>query len=171
MPKMDEGGFVLDYLSEPGTSLAETSRLLKKVSAILAADPYVDTYSLRTGLQLGGGLTEANRGDFFVHLKNGPRPPTETVMEHIREQVAAKVPGLDVDVSQLLEDIIGDLTAVPQPIEVKLFSDNIAQLDTTAKKVAAQLGKIPGIVSERNGINPAGDALEVHVDPVKAAML
>ncbi|HXE66733.1 MAG TPA: efflux RND transporter permease subunit [Rhodanobacteraceae bacterium] len=171
MPKMDEGGFVLDYLSEPGTSLAETSRLLKKVSAILAADPYVDTWSLRTGLQLGGGLTEANTGDFFVRLKNGARPSTEAVMEHIRQQVAAQVPGLDVDVSQLLEDMIGDLTAVPQPIEVKLFSDDVTQLDATANKVAAQLGKIPGVVSVLNGINPAGDALEVHVDPVKAALL
>jgi CzcA family heavy metal efflux pump len=171
MPKMDEGGFVLDYLSEPGTSLAETSRLLKKVSAIISADPYVDTWSLRTGLQLGGGLTEANTGDFFVRLKNGSRPSTEAVMEHIRQQVAAQVPGLDVDVSQLLEDMIGDLTAVPQPIEVKLFSDDVTQLDATAKKVAAQLGRIPGVVSVLNGINPAGDALEVHVDPVKAALL
>ena len=171
MPKMDEGGFVLDYLSTPGTSLAETSRLLDKVGVILHKNPYVDTYSLRTGLQLGGGLTEANRGDIFVRLKNGARPSTETVMENIREQVAAKVPGLDVDVSQLLEDMIGDLTAVPEPIEVKLFSDNVGQLDATAKKVAAQLGKIQGVVSVRNGINPAGNALEVHVDPVKAAVL
>ncbi|MGH8148349.1 MAG: efflux RND transporter permease subunit, partial [Rhodanobacteraceae bacterium] len=116
MPKMDEGGFVLDYLSEPGTSLAETSRLLEKVDAILRANPYVDTWSLRTGLQLGGGLTEANRGDFFVRLKDGARPSTAVVMERIRERVAAKVPGLDVDVAQLLEDMIGDLTAVPQPI-------------------------------------------------------
>src|SRR5690348_1487196 len=154
MPKMDEGGFVLDYLSEPGTSLGETSRLLKKVSAIISADPYVDTWSLRTGLQLGGGLTEANTGDFFVRLKNGSRPSTEAVMEHIRQQVAAQVPGLDVDVSQLLEDMIGDLTAVPQPIEVKLFSDDVTQLDATAKKVAAQLGRIPGVVSVLNGINP-----------------
>jgi Cu/Ag efflux pump CusA len=92
-------------------------------------------------------------------------------MEHIRAQVAAQVPGLDVDVSQLLEDMIGDLTAVPQPIEVKLFSDNVAQLDATAKKVAAQLGKIQGVVSILDGINPAGDALEVKVDPVKAALL
>ncbi|HET7563273.1 MAG TPA: efflux RND transporter permease subunit [Rhodanobacteraceae bacterium] len=171
MPKLDEGGFVLDYLSAPGTSLEETDRLLKQVGKILAADPYVDTWSRRTGLQLGGGLTEANRGDFFVRLKNGSRPPTWTVMEHIREQVAAKIPGLDVDVSQLIEDMIGDLTAVPEPIEVKLFSDNVAQLDAVAKKVTAQLGKVPGVVSARNGINPAGDALEVRVDPVKAAML
>ncbi|TAM93511.1 MAG: AcrB/AcrD/AcrF family protein [Rhodanobacteraceae bacterium] len=171
MPRMDEGGFTLDYLSEPGTSLEETNRLLLKVGAILRADPYVDTWSRRTGLQLGGGLTEANRGDFFVRLKNGARPPTEEVMEHIREQIVAQVPGLDVDVSQLLEDMIGDLTAVPQPIEVKLFSDDVAQLDAAAKKVAAQLSGIPGVVGVRNGINPAGDALEVQVDPVKAALL
>jgi CzcA family heavy metal efflux pump len=171
MPKMDEGGFTLDYLTAPGTSLEETNRLLLKVGAILRANPYVDTWSRRTGLQLGGGLTEANRGDFFVRLKDGARPATEVVMEHIRDQVAAKVPGLDVDVSQLLEDMIGDLTAVPQPIEVKLFSDNVDALDTAAKEVAAQLARIPGVVGVRDGINPAGDALEIKVDPVKAALL
>jgi len=171
MPKMDEGGFTLDYIAEPGTSLAETNRLLEQVGAILRANPYVDTWSRRTGLQLGGGLTEANTGDFFVRLKNGSRPSTEDVMERIREQIVRKVPGLDVDVSQLTEDLIGDLTEVPQPIEVKLFSDDDAQLDATAKKIAAQLAKIPGVVGVRNGINPAGDALEVHVDPVKAALL
>jgi multidrug efflux pump subunit AcrB len=81
------------------------------------------------------------------------------------------VPGLDVDVSQLMEDLIGDLTEVPQPIEVKLFSDNVGELDATAKQVAAQLARIPGVVGVRNGINPAGDALQVQVDPVKAALL
>jgi len=171
MPRMDEGGFTLDYIAEPGTSLAETNRLLEQVGAILRTDPYVDTWSRRTGLQLGGGLTEANTGDFFVRLKNGSRPSTEDVMERIREQIVRKVPGLDVDVSQLTEDLIGDLTEVPQPIEVKLFSDDDAQLDATARKIAALLAKIPGVVGVRNGINPAGDALEVHVDPVKAALL
>ncbi|HEY9112942.1 MAG TPA: efflux RND transporter permease subunit, partial [Rhodanobacteraceae bacterium] len=113
MPKIDEGGFTLDYIAAPGTSLAETNRLLEKVDAILHANPYVDTWSRRTGLQLGGGLTEANTGDFFVRLKDGPRPSTSAVMERIRERIEAKVPGLDVDVSQLMEDLIGDLTEVP----------------------------------------------------------
>ena len=171
MPRMDEGGFTLDYIAEPGTSLAETNRLLEQVGAILRANPYVDTWSRRTGLQLGGGLTEANTGDFFVRLKDGSRPSTSAVMERIREQIERKVPGLDVDLSQLTEDLIGDLTEVPQPIEVKLFSDDVPQLDAAAKKVAAQLAKIPGVVGVLNGINPAGDALEVQVDPVKAALL
>ena len=72
MPSMDEGGFVLDYRSEPGTSLTETDRLLRQVEAILHATPEVQTYSRRTGLQLGGGLTEANTGDFFIRLKPFP---------------------------------------------------------------------------------------------------
>ena len=170
MPKMDEGGFTLDYLSQPGTSLDETDRLLQQLEQIIRTNPYVDTYSRRTGLQLGGGLTEANTGDIFVRLKNGARPSTSTVMEQIREEIVAKVPGLDVDVSQLMEDLIGDLTEVPQPIEIKLYGDNQAQLDATAKKVAAAIARVSGVAEVRNGINPAGDALDVRVDPVRAGL-
>src|SRR2546430_12930759 len=122
MPSMDEGGFVLDYRSEPGTSLTETDRLLRQVEAILRATPEVETYSRRIGLQLGGGLTEANTGDFFVRLKPIPRRDIETVMDEVRKKVRRGVPGLEIELAQLMEDLIGDLTAVPQPIEIKLYS-------------------------------------------------
>ncbi|WP_426701604.1 efflux RND transporter permease subunit [Rhodanobacter sp. Col0626] len=170
MPSMDEGGFILDYLSRPGTSLEETDRLLRQVETIIRANPYVDTYSRRTGLQLGGGLTEANQGDFFVRLKSGSRPDTEQVMEQVRVRVEQNVPGLDIELSQLMEDLIGDLVAVPQPIEIQLYGDDPVQLDETAGKVAAAIGKINGVDGVRDGVNPAGDALTVRVDPVKAAL-
>ncbi len=170
MPAMDEGGFILDYLSEPGTSLAETDRLLTQVEAIIRANPYVDTYSRRTGLQLGGGLTEANTGDFFIRLKDSARPPIDEVMDDIRGQVEANVHGLDIELAQLMEDLIGDLVAVPQPIEVKLYGDNPVQMNQVAKRIAAEVGKVNGVVGVRDGISPAGDALELQVDPVKAAL-
>ena len=170
MPQMDEGGFILDYLSKPGTSLEETDRLLRQVETIIRANPNVDTYSRRTGLQLGGGLTEANNGDFFVRLKSGSRPSTEEVMTQVRTEVEQKVPGLDIDLAQLMEDLIGDLVAVPQPIEIQLYSDDPAELVATAGKVADAIGKITGVVGVRDGINPAGDALTVQVDPAKAAL-
>ena len=47
--------------------------MLDEVEKILLANPYVDTYSRRTGLQLGGGLTEPYTGDFFIRLKPFPR--------------------------------------------------------------------------------------------------
>nr|WP_239538350.1 efflux RND transporter permease subunit [Dyella mobilis] len=170
MPAMDEGGFTFDYVSKPGTSLEETGRLLNQIEAIIRANPYVDTYSRRTGLQLGDGLTEANTGDIFVRLKSGSRPSTEEVMNDIRKEAQTKVPGLDVDVSQLMEDMIGDLVAVPEPIEIQLYSDDADVLNATAQKVADALGKIKGVNGVLNGINPAGDALTMTVDPAKAAL-
>ncbi|MBZ0091173.1 MAG: efflux RND transporter permease subunit [Sulfuricellaceae bacterium] len=170
MPSMDEGGFILDYRSAPGTSLAETDRLLRQVEAIIRANPNVDTYSRRTGTQLGGGLTEANEGDFFIRLKSGPRAPIDEVMDRIRTQVEQQVPGLDVEMAQLMEDVIGDLTAVPQPIQIKIFSDDTAQLKSLAEKTAAAIAKIKGVVEIRNGINPSGDALDIQVDRVKASL-
>lgn len=170
MPMMDEGGFILDYRSAPGTSLQETDRLLRKVEAILQATPEVDTYSRRTGLQLGGMVTEANEGDFFVRLKPFPRRGIEAVVEDVRTRVERTVPGLSVEMAQLMEDLIGDLTAVPQPIEIKLFSDDEPGLLALAPRVAAAIGKVPGVVDVRSGIVLAGDALEIRVDRARAAL-
>jgi CzcA family heavy metal efflux pump len=170
MPAMDEGGFILDYRSAPGTALTETDRLLRQVEAIVAATPDVETYSRRTGAGLAGGLSEANQGDFFIRLKSGKRRPVAVVMEDVRARVEAEVPGLSVEMAQLMEDLIGDLTAVPQPVEIKLFTPNPAQLPSLARAVAGKIGSVPGIVSVRNGINPAGDALIVHVGRIKTAV-
>ncbi|HEB87024.1 MAG TPA: efflux RND transporter permease subunit, partial [Gammaproteobacteria bacterium] len=139
MPRMDEGGFILDYRSPAGTSLTETDRLLRQVETILRNNPAVATYSRRTGAQLGGGLTEANQGDFFVRLKSFPRPPINKVMDKIRNRIKHKVPGLEIEMAQLMEDLIGDLTAVPQPIEIKLYSDQLDELLATAPRVAAAI--------------------------------
>src|SRR4029078_718511 len=170
MPSMDEGGFILDYRSEPGTSLTETDRLLRRVEAILRATPEVKTYSRRTGIQLGGGLTEANTGDFFVRLKPLPRRDIDTVMDEVRRKVERQVPGLEIELAQLMEDLIGDLPAVPQPSEIKLYSDDGNLLKKLAPSVAAGIGKIPGVVDVKSGIVLAGNALNLQVDRVKASL-
>ncbi len=170
MPSMDEGGFTLDYRSKPGTSLTETDRLLRQVEQILKSDPAVETYSRRTGAQLGGGITEANQGDFFVKLKPLPRKPIDEVMDGIRERIETKVPGLEIELAQLMEDMIGDLTSVPEPIEIKIYCDDQDALEEAARKTAAGIGAISGVVDVKDGINPAGDALEIQVNREKAAL-
>jgi len=170
MPQMDEGGFILDYRAGAGTSLTETDRLLRQVEAILQETPEVETYSRRTGLALGGSITEANEGDFFVRLKPPPRRSIEAVTADVRRQVERMVPGLEIEMAQLMEDLIGDLTAVPQPIEIKLFSDDEALLRRLAPNVAASIRGISGVVDVKDGIVLAGDALVVHVDRDKASL-
>jgi len=171
MPTMDEGGFILDYRAPAGTSLAETDRRLRIVERILAGIPEVTTYSRRTGLQLGGGVTEANEGDYFIRLGPMPRRPIEEVMDEVRERVHQRVPGLQIELAQLMEDLIGDLTAVPQPIEIKLFGPTGAELRREAVKVARAVSTIPNVVDVTSGVVLAGDAVEIHVDRLKAQML
>lgn len=170
MPKMDEGGFILDYKAKSGAALTDTDRLLRQVEKIIRATPEVSSYSRRTGVQLGGGLTEADEGDFFVRLNNGSRRNIEDVMSEIRGKVAAQVPGLEIETAQLMEDLIGDLTAVPQPIEVKLFGDDEAQLADAAQKVADGIGAIKGIAEVNNGLRVAGDAVVINVDRAAASL-
>lgn len=169
MPKMDEGGFILDYKAQSGAALSDTDRLLRQVEQIITATPEVASYSRRTGLQLGGGLTEADEGDYFIRLKGGRRRDIESVMSDIRSRVQAKVPGLQIETIQLMEDLIGDLTAVPQPIEVKLFGGDEAALEKAAKQVGDRIGKINGVVEVVDGLRVAGDALVVRVDRGAAA--
>jgi len=171
LPAMDEGGFVLDYRTPPGTSFSETNRRLREVERLLASVPEVKTYSRRTGLALGGGLTEANEGDFFVHLTAAPRRSIGEVMDDVRGRVEREVPGIEIELAQLLEDVIGDLTAVPQPIEVKLFGSDLGVLRTEAIRIAKTIERIPGVVDVRSGVVFAGDGIDVHVDRIKAEML
>jgi multidrug efflux pump subunit AcrB len=168
MPSMDEGGFILDYKAQSGAALSDTDRLLRQVEKVIVATPEVASYSRRTGLQLGGGLTEADEGDYFIRLKGGSRRSIDEVMTDVRTQLEEKVPGLEIETVQLMEDLIGDLTAVPQPIEVKLFGDDPRALAVSANRVGEAIGKVDGVVEVIDGLRVAGDALTVKVNPAAA---
>ncbi len=173
LPRMDEGGFVLDYQTKPGTSLTETNRELDQVEAILKKDANVYTFSRRTGAGLGGDLAESFQGDFFVRLvPPSQRPPISTVMDDITRKITADVPGINFDTHQLLGDMIGDMVGRRQPIVIELSAKNPAVLLGVAEQVANAIAKVPGIepASINNGVIPAGDALDVHVEPAAAAM-
>ncbi|MGH8150060.1 MAG: efflux RND transporter permease subunit [Steroidobacteraceae bacterium] len=172
LPRMDEGGFVLDYQTRPGTSLAESNRELEEVEAILRANPYVYTYSRRTGAGLGGDLKETYQGDFFVRLiPVARRPALWTVMDQINGDITRKVPGISFDPHQLLDDMVGDMVGRPQPVVINLTAKNPDVLDRVATSVASAIGHVAGVVpdSVNDGVIPAGDALEVRVNSAAAA--
>jgi CzcA family heavy metal efflux pump len=170
MPDMDEGTFVLDYLSPPGTSLDETNRILMNVENILMAIPEVETYSRRSGTQLGFFLTEANNGDFLVKLKKHRSRAIDEVIAEVREKVESSEPRLQIEFGQLMMDVIGDLTNNPSPVEIKLFGDDTPLLHATAEKVKSLIETVPGVVDVANGIVISGPSLIVDVDNVKASV-
>jgi multidrug efflux pump subunit AcrB len=77
---------------------------------------------------------------------------------------------LDVEFPQLLQDMIGDLSNAPEPIVIKLFSQDAAELREWAPKVGEAIEKIPGVVDMLNGIDNtiSGPALTFQVDQAVA---
>jgi multidrug efflux pump subunit AcrB len=171
LPSFDESAFVLDYKAPPGSSLEETDRLLRHVEEFLKQTPEVESYSRRTGLQLGLAITEPNTGDFLVKLKPGHARPTDEVMNEVRGKIEESEPALQVEFAHILADLIGDLTSSPEPIEIKLFSEDTRALQAKADEVETAIKKLPGIVDTANGVIVSGPAVTFRVDPMRAAQL
>lgn len=169
LPEMDEGGYVLDYHTPAGTSLDETNRILELVEKRVAAMPETQSFSRRTGAEMGLFATEQNTGDILVKLK--PRSErsrsAEEVMNDMRAQIAANIPGIDVEFTQLLQDMLGDLEGSPEPVEIKLFGNSLDVLGQVADDVGAKLQKIPGIV-DFVGLQKGNPEIVFHVDPALA---
>lgn len=172
LPEMDEGGFVIDYIMPAGSSLAETNRVVNHIEEMLHEIPEVEGSSRRTGLQLGlAAVTEANTGDISVKLKRKRSRAIDDVMADLRSDIAKEEPAVNVEFVQVLQDMIGDLTSAPEPVQIKLFSPDFALLQQWAPKVADTIHNLKGVVDERDGIENtiSGPAVMFRVNPAVAA--
>src|SRR6266436_6590943 len=172
LPEMDEGGFILDYFTPPGSSLEESNRILLRIEKILREVPEVENTSRRTGLQLGlAAVTEPNRGDFTVKLKRDRKRDIEEIISDLRSQIKEAEPVADVEFIQVLQDMIGDLSNQPEPVVIKLFSQDAKLLNQTAPKLADAIGKVKGVVDVLDGIENtiSGPAVTYQVDSMVAA--
>ena len=169
LPEMDEGSIVLDYKAPPGTSLEETDRMLVEVEKIIVKIPEVATYSRRTGAQMGFFITEPNDGDYLIHLKDDRERSTLDVIDDIRKRIESTQPALQIDFGQVIGDMLGDLMASVQPIEIKIFGSDQKTLNELAEKVAVEVEKIEGVEDVFDGVIIAGPSIEVIPDQQKLA--
>ncbi|MFD1550767.1 AcrB/AcrD/AcrF family protein [Putridiphycobacter roseus] len=171
LPEMDEGSIVLDFNSDPGTSLKETDRMLSIVNNILDHQPEVAAYSSRLGTQMGFFITEPNRGDFLIKLNANRKKTTEEVAAEIRTKIEAVVPQLTVDFGQVIGDMLGDLMSSVQPIEIKLYGDDIEKIHELSQKIAQVTRKTAGTADVNDGIIIAGPELTIQPNVQKLAQM
>jgi CzcA family heavy metal efflux pump len=172
LPEMDEGGFILDYWTPPGSSLAESNRILLHIEEIVRSQPEVENTSRRTGMELGlSAVTEANRGDFTVKLKHDRKRDIDEIMNDVRSEIEQTEPATRVEFVQVLQDMIGDLTSQPEPIVIKLFCQDPKVLADSAPRVAEAIQKVHGVVDVLNGIENtiSGPATTFQINPTVAA--
>ena len=164
LPEMDEGSIILDYESPPGTSLEETDRILIEVEKIIVSTPEVQTYSRRTGTELGFFITEPNTGDYLIQLKKDRDKSTEEVIDDIRKRIEATQPALQIDMGQVIGDMLGDLMTSVQPIEIKIYGNNQDILEELSEEIAGLVEEIEGTEDVFDGIVIAGPSINVVPD-------
>ena len=172
LPSMDEGAFVLDYFLPAGTSLGETDAVARKIEEVLRHTPEVQTYSRRTGAELGPATaTMVSRGDIMVRLRPRDRRArsVEEVIAAVRGQVARAVPEARTEFVQVLQDVLNDLAGTPRPIEIKIFGDDYAVLRRLAGEVAGRIKDVPGLVDLYPGYEDESPELRFRIDPAQAA--
>jgi len=167
LPEMDEGSIVLDYTSPPGTSLQETDRILRQVEKLFPSVPEIENYSRRTGTQMGFFITEPNYGDYLIQLRKDRKRSTNEVIDEIRQKVESTQPALKIDFGQVIGDMLGDLMSSTQPIEIKVYGDNVKVLQGLARQVASVTENVNGTADVFNGITIAGPSINIEPDNQK----
>ena len=161
LPPMDEGSLIVDFFTPSGTSIAETDRMMREVEQQIDATAEVETWSRRTGDQLGFFLTEPNHGDYVLRLRDRRKRGAEEIADDLRKRVEGSQPALTMEFGQLVEDVIGDLTTTPQPIEVRVYGEDRKLTEARAQDAAAILSRIQGVVDVKSGVVVSGPDLMV----------
>jgi CzcA family heavy metal efflux pump len=173
LPQMDEGGFILDYWTPAGTSLAETDRQVGRIEAILRADSAVQAFTRRTGSELGFFATAPHQGDMTVLLK--PRRERSAsvfeVINRVRDRIETEVPAVRTEYPLILQDLLGDLAGSPEPIEIKVFNPEVRVAERAGVALAEGISSVPGLEDLFDGTTGDVPSLRVALEPVRLARL
>jgi multidrug efflux pump subunit AcrB len=94
---------------------------------------------------------------------------TEKVIDDIRGEIESTEPAVEVEFLGILSDMINDLASAPEPIEIKIFSDDKPALEKKAVEVEDAIQKIDGVVDTKSGVIVSGPAVTFKIDPQRAA--
>lgn len=155
MPTLDEQNLNLSSVRIPSTSIDQSAALDLPIERAILSLPEVKTvYSKAGTASLAADPMPPNASDNYVILKPKNEWPEgvttkEQVIERIREKTAPIV-GNNYDVTQPIEMRFNELIGgVRSDVAVKIYGEDLNQLADTARKVAAELRKVPGAADVR----------------------
>lgn len=163
LPRLDEGQFEIGYRMPVGTTLAASDAAALAMERVVLADPAVEAEGRFTGIDTNGfSPTPPRAGIIRVRLRPAnSRASFETIGDRLREQLAAAVPAAQLDVHQILEDLIDDVSGAPAPIELVVSGTDQNELVGAASRLAARIADVPGVTDVFSGVERDDPTLRV----------
>ena len=146
LPQWDEGNIVVDLVLPTDITLKESQNEFAQIGKIISSIEDVKGWTMRIGTGLGRLNVPINNGDFLVTLKANHKRSSFEVIETIRKKLENKIPNIvELGLSQVLEDRLGDIMGADAPIAVMLFGSNPNELTKEGYKLQKHLRVLKGI--------------------------
>ncbi|MEM5431779.1 CusA/CzcA family heavy metal efflux RND transporter [Cupriavidus oxalaticus] len=176
VPSLNEGDLAIQALRIPGTSLTQSVAMQQQVETTLKAKfPEIERVFARTGTaEIASDPMPPNISDGYIMLKPqsewpAPRRTRDELIAAIREEVG-KLPGNNYEFSQPIQLRFNELiSGVRSDVAVKVFGDDNAVLEDTARRIAAVLQGIAGAAEVKVEQTTGLPMLSVNIDRDKAA--
>jgi CzcA family heavy metal efflux pump len=162
-PEFKERDFLMHWISKPGTSLPEETRIVLAASRELRSIPGVRNFGAHIGQALAGEeVAGVDFGENWISIDpNVDYDETRSAVE----EVAAGYPGLFRNVETYLNERIDEvLTGGSDAIVVRIYGEDLKILREKADEIEAALRAIPGIVDSHAELQMEVPQVQVQVD-------
>ena len=146
LPEFQEGSLTITANTLPGTSLAKSDEIGRRVEQILLAQPEVVATARRTGrAELDEHVQGVEAAEIDVGLRDSERPREELLAE-LRQNFAA-LPGTNVAIGQPISHRIDHmLSGTRASIAIKIVGDDLVILRRIGERVEEAMGGVEGVV-------------------------
>lgn len=164
LPELKEGHFIVHMSAVPGTSLAESMQIGRRVTAELLKIPAVRSVAQRTGrAETADDILGTQDSEFEVDLKPLSGNQADLAQAQIRRALSRFV-GADFSVNTFLTERVEEtLSGYSAAVVINIFGNELDLLDKKAREVARVLGTLSGIVDLRVQSPPGTPQLTVRL--------
>jgi multidrug efflux pump subunit AcrB len=176
LPRLDSGSFFVSVETEPGTSFAETQRIVGQVERVLGEEPHVVGFTTRAGFEpeavfLGdAGAMGVQQAFLSVDLVSR-KERSETIWE-IQDRIRTRlgqIPGIRTAV---VKEMGGTAKATTlASLNVRISGDDPAVLDDLAARVLERAREVPGAVNVYRRWTLDRPDLQIRPDPLRSVEL
>jgi copper/silver efflux system protein len=167
LPEFNEGALTVSVVTVPGTSLAESDAIGRRVEHILLADSSVQTTDRRQGrAELDEHAQGVNAAEIDVTLKQGVEK--EELFDRLRREFSA-IPGTNVTIGQPIGHRIDHmLSGTRANIAVKIFGPDLYELRQVGARVRDVMQAVPGVADLQ--LEQQMDVPQLQIRADRAAM-
>lgn len=167
LPEFREGHFVVQITGRPGMSIEESLRAGKQLSDMMLANEHIATAEQQVGrAEAGEDTWRPNISEFHIELKRGTTPAEEVETQAFLRDMLEEFPGIQSEVLTFLGDRISEsISGETSMVVVNVFGEDLDELDSVAKKIAAELSATPGNADVQVKAPPGAPVLAVHLRP------